>query len=436
MAKGNLFLGTARGRVGSVVFRRRNGLQITSVRTSPSNPKSEAQCKQRMVFATSVSAAARLRTIVDHSFEGLRYGQDSVNYFTKLNTPMLRSGMNYDGESEMPDNNNYLVKGAKGLARMPFQISRGQLSFPQYKWATSFGEGSPASQIGAELIGVQFEILTNEINTATEYATVLGYLGLQPGEQLTLVAGLTDNNIDAEYTPTGAVNYSTYVEFARIIFKPTADIDFSTPFRFVDSNTGNFNSLIVNFEKSSNWIDKVVVEISTEGNAIIAPATNGLDVAMVALIRSARGASGWLRSSAKFVLSDESDALAWQVWPSYGQQESEGTSRRYLNQPYNRTDETPNDEIYAPSILGFTVASPKATSIVVSAIQAAGFTTSPQFVEIEVKNAAGGVLASNSYPYGETITATTTAELVEGQTYDVKLTIQGVSKTQKFTKNS
>lgn len=436
MAKGNLFLGTARGRVGSVVFRRRNGQQITSVRTSPTNPKSEAQCKQRMVFATSVSAAARLRTIVDHSFEGMKYGQDSVNYFTKLNTPMLRAGMNYDGESEMPDHNNYLVKGAKGLARMPFQISRGQLSFPQYRLATSFGEGSPATEIGAELIGVQTEVLQGEIANATEYATLLGYLGLQPGEQLTLVAGLTDNNIDAEYTPTGAVNYATYVEYARVIFKPAADIDFSTPFVFVDPDTGNFNSLVVNFEKSSNWVDKVIVEVSTAGNAVIAPATNGMDVVMIALIRSARGASGWLRSSAKFVLGDESDALAWQVWPSYGQQEKEGTSRRYLNQPYNRADETPNDEIYAPIINSFTVASPTATSITISNIQSEGFTTTPQFATVEVKNATGDILVSNSYPYGETITATTTAELVEGQTYDVKLTIQGVSKTQEYTKNS
>lgn len=436
MAKGNLLLGTASGKLGDVVFRRRNGVQISSPRVTPSNPKSEAQCKQRMVFATSVSAAARLRSIVDHSFEGVRYGQDSVSYFTKLNTPMLRAGMNYDGESEMPDHNNFLVKGAKGLARMPFQISRGQLSFPQYAWANSFGEESPATQIGAELIGVQFEVLTSEISNAIEYASVLSYLGLQPGEQLTLVAGLTDNNMDAEYTPTGAVNYTTYVEYARIIFKPAQEIDFSTPFRVVDADTGQFNSLVVNFERSSNWVDKVIIEISAAGNAIIAPATNGLDLVMVALIRSARSASGWLRSSARFVLSDESDALAWQVWPSYGKQENEGRSRRYLNQPYNSSDETPNDEIYAPSISSFTVASPAATSITISAIQLQSFTTTPQFAAVEVKNAAGDIIVSDTYPYGETITVTTTTELVEGQTYSVKLTIQGVSKTQQFTKNS
>lgn len=436
MAKGNLFLGTARGRVGSVVFRRRNGQQITSVRTSPSNPKSEAQCKQRMVFATSVSAAARLRTIVDHSFEGIRYGQDSVNYFTKLNTKMLRAGMNYDGESEMPDHNNYLVKGAKGLARMPFQISRGQLSFPQYQWATSFDADSPDTEIGAELIGVAFETLRYSIPNAGVYANILGQLGLQPGEQLTLVAGLTDNNIDAEYAPTGAVNYATFVEYARIIFKRAEDIDFSEPFALIDAETGQFNSIVVNFEKSSNWVDKVLVEKATSGNAVIAPATNGLDVVMVALIRSARSASGWLRSSAKFVLSTESDALAWQVWPSYGQQESEGTSRRYLNQPYNRSEEVPNDEAYAPVIISFDVASPTATSITVSNIGTQGFTTEPQYAGIEVKNAAGDILVSDSYPYGESITATTTAELVEGQTYSVKLTMQGVSKTVQFTKNS
>ena len=406
------------------------------MRTSPTNPKSEAQCKQRMVFATSVSAAARLRTIVDHSFEGMKYGQDSVNYFTKLNTPMLRAGMNYDGESEMPDHNNYLIKGAKGLARMPFQISRGQLSFPQYKWATSFAADSPATEIGAELTNVQFNMLRDEISDANMYAAVLGALGLQPGEQLTLVAGLTDNTIDAEYTPTGAVNFVTYVEYARIIFKPAQDIDFSETFTLIDAESGQFNSHVVNFEKSSNWMDKVYVEKSTLNNVIIAPEPNGLQLVMIALIRSARGASGWLRSSAKFVLGDESDALAWQVWPSYGQQESEGTSRRYLNQPYNRSDDTPTDEIYAPTILGFTVASPTATSIVISEINADGFTTTPQNVTVEVKNALGDILVSNTYPYGETITATTTAELVEGQTYSVKLTIQGVSKTQQFTKNS
>lgn len=53
MAKGNLFLGQARGKLGSMVFSVRKGVQIERVRnTSPANPKTPAQVAQRMKMYT------------------------------------------------------------------------------------------------------------------------------------------------------------------------------------------------------------------------------------------------------------------------------------------------------------------------------------------------------------------------------------------------
>lgn len=49
MSKGNMLLGYARGKVGSLVFARRKGEQITRARNfSPANPRTNAQMSQRM----------------------------------------------------------------------------------------------------------------------------------------------------------------------------------------------------------------------------------------------------------------------------------------------------------------------------------------------------------------------------------------------------
>lgn len=49
MSKGNMFLGYARGKVGSLVFARRKGEQITRARNfAPANPRTTAQMSQRM----------------------------------------------------------------------------------------------------------------------------------------------------------------------------------------------------------------------------------------------------------------------------------------------------------------------------------------------------------------------------------------------------
>lgn len=97
MAKGNLFLGTGRGKVGDVVFYRKNGEQITRVRNrSIKNPDTEAQQIQRAVLASVSKAYQAGSAIFDHSFEGCGTGAECQNRFQKLNIDWLRSAITSD----------------------------------------------------------------------------------------------------------------------------------------------------------------------------------------------------------------------------------------------------------------------------------------------------------------------------------------------------
>ncbi len=97
MAKGNLFLGTGRGKVGDVVFYRKNGEQITRVRNrSIKNPDTEAQQIQRAVLASVSKAYQAGSVIFDHSFEGCAKGAECQNRFQKLNIDWLGSAIKAD----------------------------------------------------------------------------------------------------------------------------------------------------------------------------------------------------------------------------------------------------------------------------------------------------------------------------------------------------
>lgn len=84
MAKGNMFLGLSRGSVGDVTFYRNQGQQCARARNrAPRNPKTYAQLVQRMILATASKAYSRMKSITDHSFQGVSYGAESQSYFLK-----------------------------------------------------------------------------------------------------------------------------------------------------------------------------------------------------------------------------------------------------------------------------------------------------------------------------------------------------------------
>lgn len=84
MTKRNLTLGTASGRLGSVVYFRRRGQQIARVLVSAVNdPRTLAQCRQRSRFANYVTSWRLLRQYVEPSWRGVsRYGSKENAFYT------------------------------------------------------------------------------------------------------------------------------------------------------------------------------------------------------------------------------------------------------------------------------------------------------------------------------------------------------------------
>ena len=92
MAKGNLFQGMGRGKIGDVVLSRLNGQQVSRVRNrQPTNPKTNAQLYQRAIMATVMRAYSAGKEIFDHSFEGKKVGSGCQAEFMSLNAKALRS---------------------------------------------------------------------------------------------------------------------------------------------------------------------------------------------------------------------------------------------------------------------------------------------------------------------------------------------------------
>lgn len=129
MAKGNLFQGMGRGKVGDVVFSRLNGEQISRVRNRhPKNPRSNSQLYQRAIMATVMQAYSAGKAIFDHSFEGYAVGAQNQRRFLSLNAKMLRQLVATDINTPIPTNSQKARVVAPGVSvpvANPFIISRG-----------------------------------------------------------------------------------------------------------------------------------------------------------------------------------------------------------------------------------------------------------------------------------------------------------------------
>lgn len=129
MAKGNLFQGMGRGKVGDVVFSRLNGEQISRVRNRhPKNPRSNSQLYQRAIMATVMQAYSAGKAIFDHSFEGYAVGAQNQRRFLSLNAKMLRQLVATDINTPLTGNNQKARVVAPGVSvpvADPFIISRG-----------------------------------------------------------------------------------------------------------------------------------------------------------------------------------------------------------------------------------------------------------------------------------------------------------------------
>lgn len=121
MAKSKSFFGLRRGSTKSLTFSVLNGQQVTKDRVyGGKNPRSLAQMVQRMCLATSSAAYSQMKQIVDHSFEGISYGANTMAEFIKVNTKLIKSNYELAGE-----NFAYNPYGDRGLKVGAYQMAKG-----------------------------------------------------------------------------------------------------------------------------------------------------------------------------------------------------------------------------------------------------------------------------------------------------------------------
>lgn len=220
MAKGNMLLGHARGKVGSLVFSRLNGKQITrALAEKVSNPRTDGQNVQRSVFATVNKFASATRSIVDHSFQGINEGNDSVNRFVSINVKKLRQqyldGVDVDimpKGAGFPYANTYrMSQGSLGLQRL-FVSSGTTKYFAVYEeedWEGYVTDTTMLSKlIPAFAPGCEFAVLKVYYNEDEHYHYVTydravfksSFDGIDPGNPVIGAAGINVTYLDDSKT--------------------------------------------------------------------------------------------------------------------------------------------------------------------------------------------------------------------------------------------
>lgn len=131
MAKGNLFLGDARGSVGDVTFYTKNGQQISRVRRrSIKNPNTSGQLYQRAILSTVIKAYQAGSVIFDHSFEGVATGAASQARFQKVNIDLIRKLVEADIASNASESEHHAAvvpRGSVWPVPNVYRVSQGTL---------------------------------------------------------------------------------------------------------------------------------------------------------------------------------------------------------------------------------------------------------------------------------------------------------------------
>lgn len=169
------------GKLGETVGSRASAAQkYNSVRRTPrlNNPKSRAQSMQRMRMQPAVNLYRALGNILDHSFQGVKYGGPSHNFFMR--------------EALKGDQFPYLEKGNLEPVPGAYLIANGSLrSIVPDLISTAPGVG--ATFVG---IGVTTDKADKASFTMAELtAAITEQLGLTNGDQLTFVNCLADDSV-------------------------------------------------------------------------------------------------------------------------------------------------------------------------------------------------------------------------------------------------
>lgn len=286
MAKSKGFFGLRRGSTKSLTFSIYNGQQVTKDRIAyMSNPQSYDQGTQRAIFAGAAKFYARMKQVLDHSWEGIKYGTPSQSEFMRL---AIKAGV---GTS--------LEKGASAYP-LNYPISRGSL--PTIAWV-----GLP--HIPQTSIAARFASMLSLNALQQTVASFASNNGLVNGDQISFVAAEIVNGVMRPVLLRMVINTAIDKVVDLDVQRVYADGRVDTlPADEVLTSVGGYLSI-------ANFIMTGVVSNAT-------------------WVLSRYDGAHWLRSDADFTLLDEENAGAG--IPSYTKQSGTGNivedSEKFLNE--------------------------------------------------------------------------------------------------------
>ncbi len=214
---------TVKGKLGNIVgYKGRGGKRLARIRqTEVKNPKTNGQIIQRMILATASKAYGLMKSIVDHSWQGVAYGGISQSYFLKKAIERIRKFV-ADSMAAFPSSITDPLQWV-GLARpdrlaeagFGLQISEGTIPSVTANYGTE-GEGEDEEKF-LESFGAS---LGEAPQGGYSIQQVLNALGAKVGDQITILgilangefvksryitkANATTAELTAAWTPNGS----------------------------------------------------------------------------------------------------------------------------------------------------------------------------------------------------------------------------------------
>lgn len=304
-----------RGSTKSLTFSVYRGQQITKDRVeSVRNPQSSGQMDQRLKLPLVANARAVLKDLVNHSFEGVPYGDESLRVFSQEN---LRTGNLHIAE--------YVPKGGMDCGLANFLVSRGSIEPITIKASTDDGEDAdiqdqavPAIKFGVVRNTITLDgVATGDlVSDYPEIFTLLSdSLGVDPQAQLTFL--LLRPGYEYEYDQSsdkkGTAHYHRFVVSRLKLGEDLNDIN--KPWEIIRFKTSGTNEepltelqisdgyITLNFIFPTNEKPNGVITAYINGKYVLALPNDQKSIEAAAIITSLQTSDGnWRRSTQRLTL--------------------------------------------------------------------------------------------------------------------------------------
>lgn len=190
-----------RGSTKDLTFSTYRGKQVTKSRVAKvSNPQTSFQMRQRLHLVQVANAATKLKGLIDHSFEGVPYGQASIGRFRTLNL-----------QKNSLEVVSYVPKDFGDCGVASFMVAKGSL--PEI--ATSFADNEAKGNAKMSL-----NLTPTEQSFDATLKNWMHLNGLVEGDQLTFLAGFQTGTMLEIH---GIEAYSHAFAISRLELKFDAD---------------------------------------------------------------------------------------------------------------------------------------------------------------------------------------------------------------------